>query len=117
MTTEVTLSHDAARTLYDRIGSWLDTQRFYEDVPIAGLIAQGGFDAARRVFEFGVGTGRLAERLLRDHLPAAARYHALDVSAARRRAARRRRRRRWTAAGRASGRAGWRRRRRGAGRR
>ncbi|HJW70944.1 MAG TPA: class I SAM-dependent methyltransferase, partial [Candidatus Binatia bacterium] len=32
------------------------------------------------VFEFSVGTGRLAKRLLRDHLPTAARYHGVDIS-------------------------------------
>jgi ubiquinone/menaquinone biosynthesis C-methylase UbiE len=35
---------------------------------------------ARSVFEFGTGTGRLAERLLRSHLPGSARYRGVDVS-------------------------------------
>jgi SAM-dependent methyltransferase len=77
---ETTLSHAEARGLYDRIGAWLDTQRFYEDGPVGELIAHSGFGAARSVFEFGVGTGRVAVRLLRDHLPADARYQGIDVS-------------------------------------
>ena len=76
-----TLSHAAARALYDRIGRWQDTQRFYEDHATADLIAHAGFDDARSVFEFGAGTGRIAARLLRDHLPALARYHGIDISA------------------------------------
>jgi ubiquinone/menaquinone biosynthesis C-methylase UbiE len=77
---ETTLSRTAARALYDRIGRWQDTQRFYEDLATADLIAHADLGDARSVFEFGAGTGRLAERLLRDHLPAAARYHGVDIS-------------------------------------
>jgi SAM-dependent methyltransferase len=75
-----TLSRSAARALYDRIGRWQDTQRFYEDRATADLIAHADLCNARAVFEFGAGTGRLAERLLRDHLPATARYHGIDIS-------------------------------------
>jgi ubiquinone/menaquinone biosynthesis C-methylase UbiE len=81
MTAEATLSHAAARALYDRIGRWQDTQRFYEDQATADLIAHADLRNARSVLEFGAGTGRIAERLLRDHLPAAARYHGIDISA------------------------------------
>jgi ubiquinone/menaquinone biosynthesis C-methylase UbiE len=80
MSAEVTLSHAAAKALYDRIGSWQDTQRFYEDYATADLIAHADLRRARSVFEFGTGTGRFAERLLRDHLPATARYHGIDIS-------------------------------------
>jgi ubiquinone/menaquinone biosynthesis C-methylase UbiE len=80
MTAEITLSHAAAKALYDRIGRWQDTQRFYEDHATADLIAHADLRNARSVFEFGAGTGRIAERLLRDHLPATARYHGIDVS-------------------------------------
>jgi ubiquinone/menaquinone biosynthesis C-methylase UbiE len=79
--TGTTLSHAAARTLYDRIGRWQDTQRFYEDHATADLIAHADLGSARAVLEFGAGTGRLAERLLRDHLPATTRYVGIDVSA------------------------------------
>ena len=81
VTAEATLSHAAARALYDRIGRWQDTQRFYEDCATTELIAHAAFPAARSVFEFGVGTGRFAARLLRDHLPAAAHYLGIDISA------------------------------------
>jgi SAM-dependent methyltransferase len=81
MTSEATLSHAAARTLYDRIGRWQDTQRFYEDVATADLLVHADLGRARAVVEFGSGTGRLAERLLRDHLSATARYVGIDISA------------------------------------
>jgi ubiquinone/menaquinone biosynthesis C-methylase UbiE len=81
LTAEATLSHAAARALYDRIGRWQDTQRFYEDYATADLIAHADLHQAQSVFEFGVGTGRIAERLLRDHLPATARYLGIDISA------------------------------------
>src|SRR5262249_29627635 len=44
------------------------------------LIAQADLERAHAVVEFGTGTGRLAERLLRDHLPATARYFGIDIS-------------------------------------
>ena len=78
---QATLSHAAARALYDRIGRWQDTQRFYEDYATADVIAHADLRHARSVFEFGVGTGRIAERLLRDELPATARYRGIDISA------------------------------------
>ena len=82
MGVEPTLSHAAAQALYDRIGHWQDTQRFYEDVATADLIAHADLSHARAVFEFGAGTGRFAQRLLRDHLPPTARYRGIDISAA-----------------------------------
>lgn len=80
MTAGPTLSHAAARAVYDRIGRWQDTQRFYEDYATDDLIAHADLRRARSVLEFGAGTGRIAARLLRDHLPPAARYHGIDVS-------------------------------------
>jgi ubiquinone/menaquinone biosynthesis C-methylase UbiE len=77
---EATLSHAAARALYDRIGRWQDTQRFYEDEATADLLAHAELRQAQSVFEFGTGTGRLAARLLRDFLPATARYFGIDIS-------------------------------------
>ena len=71
MTVEATLSHAAARALYDRIGRWQDTQRFYEDRATGDLIAHADLHQAQAVFEFGVGTGRLADRLAKPaHGPA-----------------------------------------------
>ena len=40
---EATLSPSAARAIYDRIGRWQDTQRFYEDRATADLITQADF--------------------------------------------------------------------------
>lgn len=74
------LSHADARRTYDRIGARQDTQRFYEDQATALLIEHGRFESASRVFEFGCGTGRFAATLLREHLPEAATYRALDLS-------------------------------------
>jgi ubiquinone/menaquinone biosynthesis C-methylase UbiE len=81
VTAEATLSHAAARALYDRIGRWQDTQRFYEDEATGDLIVHADLHRAQSVFEFGVGTGRLAARLLHDYLPGTARYFGIDISA------------------------------------
>lgn len=75
-----TLSADEARRVYDRIGSFQDSQAFYEDRATEILVRHGAFDRAQRVFEFGCGTGRLARRLLAGHLPDSATYHAVDLS-------------------------------------
>jgi len=75
-----TLSRDEARRVYDRIGKLQDSQAFYEEAAVDLLIEHGAFDGARRVFEFGCGTGRVAHRLLSERLPADARYHAIDSS-------------------------------------
>lgn len=75
-----TLSTSAARRLYDRIGRFEDSQAFYEDPALDILVAEGGFETAGRVLEFGCGTGRLAERLLDGPLPGTAHYSACDIS-------------------------------------
>jgi SAM-dependent methyltransferase len=80
MTADAALSHSAARALYDRIGRWQDSQRFYEDLATSDLMAHADLQRAHAVVEFGAGTGRLAERLLRDHLPATTRYLGIDIS-------------------------------------
>lgn len=69
-----------AAAVYDRIGRAQDTQAFYEDAAVDTLIAHGDFGAAQSIFEIGCGTGRVAERLLRDHCPDGARYRGVDVS-------------------------------------
>jgi SAM-dependent methyltransferase len=74
------LSREQARRVYDRIGARQDTQAFYEDRATEILIQYGEFGAARRVLEFGCGTGRFAVRLLSQQLPAGASYRALDLS-------------------------------------
>ena len=73
-------SVDQARAFYDRFGRKQDWQRFYEDPAIGLLIEHAAFGQARRVFEFGCGTGRFAEHLLRDVLPAECSYLGIDVS-------------------------------------
>jgi len=75
-----TLSHQAARRVYDRIGARQDSQAFYEDVATRELIRHGEFDSAEAVFEFGCGTGRFAGRLLADFLPSDASYRGIDLS-------------------------------------
>jgi SAM-dependent methyltransferase len=74
------LTPTEARAFYDAFGSKQDSQGFYEDPPLAELIAHAGFEDARSVFEFGCGTGKLAARLLADHLPENATYAGTDVS-------------------------------------
>jgi ubiquinone/menaquinone biosynthesis C-methylase UbiE len=75
-----TLSRQEARRVYDRIGGMQDSQAFYEDRATAELLRHAGFDTARRVFEFGCGTGRFALRLLSEHLPPTAAYRGVDLS-------------------------------------
>jgi ubiquinone/menaquinone biosynthesis C-methylase UbiE len=74
------LSHQQAKAFYDRFGKKQDSQGVYEDVATAALIRNGEFDKANAVFEFGCGTGRFAERLFEEHLPASARYVGVDIS-------------------------------------
>jgi hypothetical protein len=45
--TETTLSHADARAVYDRIGSWQDTQAFYEDRATNDLFAHAELGAGR----------------------------------------------------------------------
>ena len=74
-------SHEQACVFYDRFGSRQDWQRFYEDRAIADLIAHLSLESAQTVLEFGCGTGRLAEMLLKRELPSTAHYVGVDVSA------------------------------------
>lgn len=74
------LTSAQARRFYDRLGRGQDLQAFYEDRAVGELLARGRLDQARAVFEFGCGTGRLAARLLGQHLPAGARYLGADIS-------------------------------------
>jgi SAM-dependent methyltransferase len=72
------LSHQRVRAIYDRIGAKQDTQIFYENPAVRMLLRQGDFEHARRVFEFGCGTGRVAAEVLA--LAPGASYRGLDLS-------------------------------------
>ena len=69
-----------AKKYYDRFGKKQDSQSFYEDKATDDLIAHADFGKAGKVFEFGLGTGRFAEKLLKVHLPASAVYTGCDLS-------------------------------------
>jgi ubiquinone/menaquinone biosynthesis C-methylase UbiE len=74
------LSADVVSRIYDRLGRFQDWQ-VYERRPVEQLVRAARFEEATSVVELGCGTGRLAARLLREHLPANASYLGLDVSA------------------------------------
>ncbi len=74
------LSRAAVRAYYDRFGAKQDSQGFYEEPAIDALIAHADFEHAQQVYEFGCGTGKLARRLLDQHLPDSARYLGCDLS-------------------------------------
>lgn len=74
------LGRDRARQYYDRFGHKQDQQSFYAAPIWAWLLAQGQFDSAQRVFEFGCGTGRLAQHLLTEHLSSTGEYIGVDIS-------------------------------------
>lgn len=74
------MSPSAAQDYYDRFGKKQDSQGFYEDPALDELIAHAGFSEARKIFEFGCGTGKFAVRLLERHLPSSAGYIGYDVS-------------------------------------
>jgi ubiquinone/menaquinone biosynthesis C-methylase UbiE len=75
-----TLSHQEAKGFYDRFGAWQDAQGWYEDRATSDLVAHSDLPSARSVFEFGCGTGRFAERILRAHLQAECAYLGADIS-------------------------------------
>lgn len=75
-----TLSRPEVRAVYDRVGRWQDTQAFYEAAAFDALIAHGDMGGAQSIIEVGCGTGRLAERLLRDHCLPTTTYVGVDLS-------------------------------------
>jgi ubiquinone/menaquinone biosynthesis C-methylase UbiE len=74
------LTSSEARAYYDKFGKKQDTQGFYEDPALDDLIAHAGFQNARKIFEFGCGTGKLAKRLLAAYMSSSATYLGCDVS-------------------------------------
>ena len=77
---QTTLTPSEARTFYDKFGEKQDKQGFYENPALEDLIVHADFQHAQKVFEFGCGTGKFAERLLQKHLSSSARYLGCDVS-------------------------------------
>jgi SAM-dependent methyltransferase len=75
-----TLTAIEAQAYYNWFGKKQDSQGFYENPALDDLIAHANFQDARMVFEFGCGTGKLAERLLNEYLPSSASYLCCDVS-------------------------------------
>ena len=74
------LTHEQAQAFYNWMGKKQDWQAFYEAKATRDLIAHASFETAQAVFEFGCGTGALAERLLVSSLSSEARYVAVDSS-------------------------------------
>lgn len=68
-----------AEWFYDRFGAWQDAQ-LYEGAALKYLVAHSDFEHASAVFEWGCGTGRLAERLFEKHLVEGASYVGIDIS-------------------------------------
>lgn len=75
----VPLNPDQARRVYDRIGRLQDWQAFYEDATTDQLLAFAELRGGQRIFEFGLGTGRLAERMLQTQ-PTSVTYRGVDLS-------------------------------------
>ncbi|HEX8532159.1 MAG TPA: class I SAM-dependent methyltransferase, partial [Cytophagales bacterium] len=71
---------DQLRAFYDRLGTGQDSQAFYEEPAIREMLKRAGFREAHAVFEFGLGTGRLAEKLLGQWIPAHCLYQGVDFS-------------------------------------
>ncbi len=74
------LTRAEARSFYDQFGAKQDAQWFYEGPAVTRVLAQGAFQNARSVFEFGCGTGHVAEMLLDQYLPPSATYEGCDLS-------------------------------------
>ena len=72
------LTPSAVKSFYDRFGARQDKQAFYEDRAVDDMLAHADIPLAHHIVEFGCGTGRLAERLLR--AAPVARYSGCDVS-------------------------------------
>lgn len=71
-------SHDQIESFYDRLGGWLDTQRFFKAPALNRLLHYSDFQHARYVFELGCGTGRLAEKILLSNTELV--YYGTDLS-------------------------------------
>jgi ubiquinone/menaquinone biosynthesis C-methylase UbiE len=74
------LSHEEVKTFYDRFGSKQDAQAFYEDAALTTLARNSRLREANSIFEFGIGTGRFAEKLLNEYLSLECKYSGIDIS-------------------------------------
>lgn len=74
------LSHEETRAFYDRFGTKQDRQRNHEDRAVTDLVEHLDLGSAHSFFEFGCGTGRLAEQLLQTHLTSGATYLRVDAN-------------------------------------
>lgn len=74
------LSYEEARQVYDQFGARQDDQDWYEDPATDVLVRHGDLQNAHRIMELGCGTGRFAQRILREVLPGDATYLGLDIS-------------------------------------
>jgi ubiquinone/menaquinone biosynthesis C-methylase UbiE len=77
---EARLSHADAREAYSHLTWALNAVSLYERFATRRLIGHARLEQAESVFEFGCGTGRFAEEILRHQLPARARYTACDIT-------------------------------------
>ena len=77
---QLTLTSSEAQAFYDKFGKKQDAQGFYEDPALDDLIAHGAFQNSDKIFEFGCGTGKFAERLLAKYMSSSATYFGCDVS-------------------------------------
>lgn len=75
-----TLTHREAKAYYDGFGTTQDKQGWYEDTALAALKEQGDFGVAQKILEIGCGTGKFAQDLFENFLPASASYLGLDIS-------------------------------------
>lgn len=74
------LTPSEVRAFYDRFGKKQDSQGFYENPALDDLISHSNFTEAKKIFEFGCGTGLFAALLLEKHLPSSATYLGYDLS-------------------------------------
>jgi len=74
------LSRPQVKAFYDDFGAKQDKQGWYETPAINQLKEHGDFENAKRVYEVGCGTGKLAAELFQDFLSSDAEYHGIDLS-------------------------------------
>lgn len=72
------LTQTETEKFYDALGAKQDGAGYYEDVTLAELTRFANFESATSIVEFGCGTGRFAEEMLRVNN---ASYWGCDVSA------------------------------------